>query len=63
MPAKPELRQEQTLYGVRQLTAPFALRRNTLPGSASVCLAFSTTSVPLTITVVRAPLGNWCGSA
>ena len=46
-----------------QPTAPLASRRNTFPGNASVCLAFSTTNSPLTMTVVRAPLGNWCGSA
>ena len=47
----------------RQETAPSRARRNTLPGSAPVWAAFSTTTVPLTTTVVRSPLGYWCGSA
>ena len=40
-----------------QNTAPAASRRNTLPGSAPVWTAFSTTGTPLTSTVVRGPLG------
>src|SRR5262249_2293268 len=38
-------------------TVPSSARRSTLPGSAPVWLAASTTTVPLTITVVRLPLG------
>ena len=40
-----------------QRTAPAASRRNTLPGSAPVWTASSTTTTPLTSTVVRDPLG------
>src|SRR5437868_15338371 len=40
-----------------QPTRPSAPRRNTVPGVAPVWAAFSTTTVPLTITVVRAPVG------
>ena len=49
--------------GGRQPTRPSPSLRSTLPGSAPVWAAFSTTTVPLTITVVRAPVGYWCGSA
>ena len=42
-------------------TLPSAARRSTMPGKAPVCVAFSTTRTPLTRTVVRAPLGYWCG--
>jgi len=38
-------------------TLPSRSRRSTLPGSAPVWAAFSTTIVPLTITVVRSPVG------
>jgi hypothetical protein len=44
-------------------TVPSPARRSTCPGSAPVWVASSTTTVPLTITVVRVPLGYWCGSA
>src|SRR3984893_2280791 len=44
-------------------TVPSPARRSTLPGSAPVWVASSTTTVPLTMTVVRVPLGYWCGSA
>ena len=46
-----------------QPTWPSRSRRSTTPGSAPVWVAFSTTIVPLTITVVRVPVGYWCGSA
>ena len=36
-----------------QPTVPSAARRSTFPGSAPVCAAFSTTTTPLTSTVVR----------
>src|SRR5690606_20370698 len=44
---------------VRHCTRPAASRRSTRPGRAPVWVAFSTTIAPLTITVVRAPLGYW----
>jgi hypothetical protein len=47
----------------RHPTQPSAPRRSTAPGVAPVCVAFSTTKVPLTMTVVRAPLGYRCGIA
>ena len=46
-----------------QLTVPSGARRRTIPGVAPVCWASSTTTTPLTSTVVRAPVGYWCGSA
>ena len=44
-------------------TAPLRSRRSTMPGKAPVWVACSTTSVPLTMTPVRLPLGKRCGSA
>ena len=46
-----------------QPTLPSDARRSTIPGVAPVCWALSTTMTPLTRTVVRAPVGYWCGSA
>ncbi len=46
-----------------QTTLPSPARRNTTPGVAPVCFASSTTTTPLTITIVRLPVGYWCGAA
>jgi ABC-type transporter Mla maintaining outer membrane lipid asymmetry ATPase subunit MlaF len=48
---------------VFQPTEPSTARRRTTPGVAPVWVASSTTTTPLTRTVVRVPVGYWCGAA